>query len=291
VRPEPSRREVADPGRWRALAVTQFAAFMVLLDVSIVNVALPSIERGLAVPPATAQWVISGYAFGLGADVGSRGPARRFPRAAPHVPDRSDGIRGDQCTDRCRAEHRVLIAARLLQGVAGAMLIPQNSGLIQQLFRSAERGRAFGILGPTVGLATAAGPVIGGLILALARGPDDWRWVYRPGAARFPATRRWRTQPADTHGRRRQRRSEPACGRCGGWLRCSWRCSAGGRCAPGGGKITKRQMPGPLRHSSPHPRPPALLAISAADPRYRSDTILGLPSTHAFSRRYQYGFR
>ncbi|HEY4701836.1 MAG TPA: hypothetical protein VIH64_08100 [Streptosporangiaceae bacterium] len=66
VRPELSRLEVADPGRWRALAVTQFAAFMVLLDVSIVNVALPSIERGLAVPAATAQWVVSGYALALG---------------------------------------------------------------------------------------------------------------------------------------------------------------------------------------------------------------------------------
>ena len=54
----------------------------------------------------------------------------------------------------------LLIAARLLQGVAGGMLIPQNSGLIQELFSGAERGRAFGFLGATVGLATAAGPVI-----------------------------------------------------------------------------------------------------------------------------------
>ncbi|HEY4701835.1 MAG TPA: MFS transporter, partial [Streptosporangiaceae bacterium] len=72
----------------------------------------------------------------------------------------------------------LLIVARLLQGVAGGMLIPQNSGLIQELFQGAERGRAFGILGSTVGLATAAGPVIGGLILALTRGPDNWRWVF-----------------------------------------------------------------------------------------------------------------
>jgi EmrB/QacA subfamily drug resistance transporter len=72
----------------------------------------------------------------------------------------------------------LLIAARLIQGVAGGMLIPQNSGLIQQLFRGAERGRAFGILGATIGLATAAGPVIGGLILAVVSGPDAWRWVF-----------------------------------------------------------------------------------------------------------------
>jgi EmrB/QacA subfamily drug resistance transporter len=72
----------------------------------------------------------------------------------------------------------LLIAARLLQGVAGGMLIPQNSGLIQELFSGAERGRAFGVLGATVGLATAAGPVIGGLILAVVTGPAGWRWVF-----------------------------------------------------------------------------------------------------------------
>jgi MFS family permease len=58
--------EGADRRRWRALLVTQLAAFMALLDVSIVNVALPSIERGLAMPAATAQWVVSGYALTLG---------------------------------------------------------------------------------------------------------------------------------------------------------------------------------------------------------------------------------
>ena len=65
----------------------------------------------------------------------------------------------------------LLIAARLVQGVAGGMLIPQNSGLIQELFEGGERGRAFGILGATVALATAAGPVIGGLTLAVFTGP------------------------------------------------------------------------------------------------------------------------
>jgi MFS family permease len=58
------------------------------------------------------------------------------------------------------------------------MLIPQNSGLIQEPFQGSERGRAFGILGATVGLATAAGPVIGALILGLVGGPDAWRWVF-----------------------------------------------------------------------------------------------------------------
>jgi EmrB/QacA subfamily drug resistance transporter len=178
VRPELSRLEVADPGRWRALAVTQFAAFMVLLDVSIVNVALPSIERGLAVPAATAQWVVSGYALALGLTLvpagrlgDSLGRRRMFliALAAFVVTSALTGAAPSM---------GLLIVTRLLQGVAGGMLIPQNSGLIQELFQGAERGRAFGILGSTVGLATAAGPVIGGLILALTRGPDNWRWVF-----------------------------------------------------------------------------------------------------------------
>jgi MFS family permease len=58
------------------------------------------------------------------------------------------------------------------------MLMPQNSGLIHELFQGAERGRAFGVLGATIGLATAAGPVIGGLILAVFTGPEAWRWVF-----------------------------------------------------------------------------------------------------------------
>jgi MFS family permease len=58
------------------------------------------------------------------------------------------------------------------------MLLPQSSGLIQELFGGAERGRAFGFLGATVGLATAAGPVIGGLLLAVFAGPDGWRWIF-----------------------------------------------------------------------------------------------------------------
>ena len=58
------------------------------------------------------------------------------------------------------------------------MLVPQNTGLIQELFEGAERGKAFGILGATVGLATATGPVLGGLIMAVVGGSDAWRWVF-----------------------------------------------------------------------------------------------------------------
>jgi EmrB/QacA subfamily drug resistance transporter len=169
---------VRNPKRWRALAVTQFAAFMVLLDVSIVNVALPSIERGLDASAVTVQWVVSGYAltFGLALVPAGRlgdmlGRRRMFLIALAAFVVTS-ALTGAAPTSG------LLVAARLVQGVAGGMLTPQNSGLIQQLFHGAERGRAFGILGATIGLATAAGPVAGGLILAVFTGPDGWRWVF-----------------------------------------------------------------------------------------------------------------
>jgi EmrB/QacA subfamily drug resistance transporter len=170
--------EQADPRRWRALAVTQLAAFMILLDVSIVNVALPSIERDLGVSAGTVQWVVSGYALTLGlalvpaGRLGDTLGRRRMFLVALSAFVVTSALTGAAPTVG------LLIAARLLQGVAGGMLVPQNSGLIQELFRGAERGRAFGILGSTVGLATAAGPVIGGLILAVITGPDGWRWVF-----------------------------------------------------------------------------------------------------------------
>ncbi|MFD9670113.1 MFS transporter [Rhodococcus sp. NPDC059968] len=124
---------------------------MILLDVSIVNVALPSIEHGLAVAPQTAQWVVSGYTLSLGLTLVSAGRLgdslgrRRMFLVALTAFVVTSALTGAAPTAG------PLIAARLLQGVAGGMLIPQNSGLIQELFQGAERGRAFGVLGATIG--------------------------------------------------------------------------------------------------------------------------------------------
>src|SRR3954451_16939124 len=170
--------EQSDPRRWRALAVTQLAAFMVLLDVSIVNVTLPSIQRDMALTPTAAQWILSGYALTLGLTLvpaGRLGDAvgrRRMFLIALSAFVVTSAVTGAAPTAT------LLIVARLVQGVAGGLLLPQNSALIQELFRGPERGRAFGILGGTVGLATAAGPVVGGLILGVATGADGWRWVF-----------------------------------------------------------------------------------------------------------------
>ncbi|MET9272996.1 MFS transporter [Kribbella sp. NPDC003557] len=181
----PTRRTIGRPpvpadfsGRWRALTVSQLAAFMALLDVSIVNVALPSIERGLDVGAGSAQWVVSGYALAFGlalVPAGRLGDAfgrRRMFMVALAAFVVTSAMTGAAPTIE------LLIAARILQGVAGGLLIPQNTGLIQELFDGSERGRAFGVLGTTVGLATATGPVVGGLIITVVSAPEAWRWVF-----------------------------------------------------------------------------------------------------------------
>nr|WP_275404046.1 MFS transporter [Pseudonocardia acidicola] len=158
--------------------VTQIAGFMTLLDVSIVNVAVPSIERGLHASPQQVQWVVSGYAltFGLALVPAGRlgdlmGRRRMFLIALAAFVLTSAGAGAAPTAE-------LLVVARLLQGVAAGTLAPQNSALIQDLFRGPERGRAFGVLGATIGLATAVGPVLGGLIITLGNGPEAWRWVF-----------------------------------------------------------------------------------------------------------------
>ncbi|MGW0882515.1 MFS transporter [Streptomyces sp. NPDC002671] len=167
-----------DPHRWRALWVTLVAGFMSLLDVTIVAVALPTVQRDLHASPTQVQWVVSGYAltFALAlVTAGRLGDAmdrRRifllalslfviFSAACGAAPDIT-----------------LLVVARLAQGLAAGFMAPQNSALIQQLFRGAERGRAFGFFGATVGISSAVGPLTGGAIIALASGAQGWRWIF-----------------------------------------------------------------------------------------------------------------
>ncbi|MFJ4950503.1 MFS transporter [Streptomyces sp. NPDC088760] len=178
---EPDAQEAGyepDPQRWRALWVTLVAGFMSLLDVTIVAVALPTIQRDLHASAAQVQWVVSGYAltFALAlVTAGRLGDA--LDRRRIFLLALSGFV---LCSAACGAapDITLLVAARLAQGLAAGFMAPQNSALIQQMFRGAERGRAFGFFGATVGISSAAGPITGGAILALASGAQGWRWIF-----------------------------------------------------------------------------------------------------------------
>ena len=135
-------------------------------------------QRGLETGPSGVQWVVSGYAltFGLAlVPAGRLGDA--FGRRRMFLVALASFV---LCSAAVGAAPTIelLIVARLLQGLAAGMLAPQNSGLIQNLFSGAERARAFGMFGTVVGLSTASGPLVGGLILGAAGGPDGWRWIF-----------------------------------------------------------------------------------------------------------------
>jgi EmrB/QacA subfamily drug resistance transporter len=200
-----------DPDRWKALAVVLAAGFMTLLDVSIVNVALPSIEQGLHAQPNELQWIVAGYALSLGLLLA---PAGRFGDAHGRRPVFMVGVAlfvAASAASALAPTPLVLVLMRLVQGVAGGLISPQISGLIQSLFRGEERGKAFGFFGSTIAVSTALGPLIGGALIALFGVHDGWRAVFFVnlpiGAAILLLARRY--LPAPTAAERRPQALDP----------------------------------------------------------------------------------
>ncbi|MBT2503769.1 MFS transporter [Curtobacterium sp. ISL-83] len=168
-----------DPNRWKALVICLLGGGIVLLDVSIVNVALQSISKGLpGASPEAVQWILSGYAlsFGLllvpGGRLGDVTGRRRMFIVGVALFTVASALCG------FAPNGLVLVIARLVQGLAGGLLTPQVTALIQQLFRGKERGKAFGLFGATVGIATALGPLIGGLLITAFGTENGWRFVF-----------------------------------------------------------------------------------------------------------------
>ncbi|WP_337059597.1 MFS transporter [Kineococcus sp. G2] len=197
ARPEDAGRppEGADPARWRALAVCLAAGFMTLLDVSIVNVALPSIEDSLGAGPAQVQWIVAGYALAFGLVLV---PAGRAGDLLSRRVVFLVGLAGFVATSAAAGlvqSATALAVVRLLQGVTAGLLNPQVLALIQRLFTGDERARAFAAFGTTVGLSTAVGPLLGGVILAVFGEEDGWRGVFLVnvpiGLVLLPMAWRW----------------------------------------------------------------------------------------------------
>ncbi len=176
----PPTREIqlTTPARWRAFWVCVAVAGITILDLSKVNVALPSIEAAFGAASTELQLIVSGYVLTFGlvlVPMGRLGDQRS--RRLLFI----TGLTLFTLTSAVCAvapNTTVLLVARLAQGVAAGIQMPQVIGLIQQLFQGKERGRAFGLFGATIGVATAFGPTLGGLLIAVGGASDGWRLIF-----------------------------------------------------------------------------------------------------------------
>ncbi|MGI9156423.1 MAG: MFS transporter [Marmoricola sp.] len=167
-----------DAMRWRALAVCLVAGGMTLLDVSIVNVALPSIRTGLHAGDSDIQWVVAGYSLAFGVllvPAGRLGDARS--RRSVFMAGVALFTLASAACGAAQGPHWLSVA-RVVQGLGGGLIAPQISGFIQNLFQGPERGRAFGLFGATIGVSTAIGPLLGGVLVQIGGVDFGWRLVF-----------------------------------------------------------------------------------------------------------------
>jgi EmrB/QacA subfamily drug resistance transporter len=159
--------------RWLILAVIGIAQLMVVLDVTIVNIALPSAQRDLGFSDDERQWVITAYALAFGSLLLLGGRiADLFGRKWTFVAGLL-GFAGASALGGAAQSFGLLVAARALQGVFGAMLAPAALSLLSTTFTDAgERAKAFGIYAAIAGMGGAIGLLLGGALTELL----DWRW-------------------------------------------------------------------------------------------------------------------
>lgn len=163
---------------WQALGVLLIGMFMSLLDATIVNVALPTIRTSLSADEATLSWIISGYALAFGLVLIPSGRlGDRFGHkwifvtglALFTVASLACGLAQDSTQ---------LVIARVIQGLAGGIYLPAVTAFIQLLFKGRTRGTAFAIMGAVIGVSSALGPIIGGLLIQAFGEKEGWRYVF-----------------------------------------------------------------------------------------------------------------
>jgi len=163
---------------WLALSVLLAGAFMALLDTTIVNVALPSIESSLKGGEATLSWIISGYALAFGLVLI---PAGRFGDRFGHKWVFFTGLALFTAASLfcgLATDSLHLIIARVVQGIGGGLFFPAVTAFIQLMFPPMKRGKAFAIMGAVIGISSALGPVAGGLIIEALGEDEGWRWIF-----------------------------------------------------------------------------------------------------------------
>ncbi|MEU3338782.1 MFS transporter [Streptomyces sp. NPDC006668] len=169
----PPRNSFVRPNKWWMLGAVSVATFMLLLDVTVVNVALPDMQRSLDSSFFDLQWVIDSYALTLAAFLLAAGTlADRLGRRRVFVIGL--GIFAlASLTCGLATGTGMLNAARAVQGVGGAVMYAVSPALIANHFQGKQRGIAFGISGGVTGLAVALGPLIGGALTTVS-----WRWIF-----------------------------------------------------------------------------------------------------------------
>ncbi len=174
----PAMASQADPRRWLTLVVLLLAGFMNLLDVSIVNIAIPSIQRDLHASYADVQWALAGYtlAYALVLITGGR-LGDTFGRKRLFL----IGVAGFTIMSAlCGAATGpgMLIGCRVAQGAMGAIMVPQVLAVIQVIFPPRERIKALAGFGVTAGLGTVSGPLLGGLLIQHNLFGLAWRPIF-----------------------------------------------------------------------------------------------------------------
>jgi EmrB/QacA subfamily drug resistance transporter len=161
-----------------ALAVLLLGAFMALLDTTIVNVAIPTIQTGVDASDVAVSWIVSGYALAFGLVLI---PAGWVGDRIGHRPVFIVGMTlftGASLVCGLASNETWLVAARVVQGIGGGLLFTPVTALIQIMFTGPARGRAFSVMGAVIGFATALGPLAGGLIIAWFGAEHGWRYVF-----------------------------------------------------------------------------------------------------------------
>jgi EmrB/QacA subfamily drug resistance transporter len=160
--------------KWWTLIAVSVAIFMLLLDITVVNVALPDIQRSLHSSFSDLQWVVNAYSLTLAAFLLTAGAVsdlvgrRRVFVTGLIVFTASSAVCG------LSTSPLMLNLARAVQGTGGAMMFATSLALIAQAFRGKERGVAFGVFGGVIGAAVAVGPVVGGVITS----GIGWEWIF-----------------------------------------------------------------------------------------------------------------
>ena len=174
-----------DPRRWFALAVVGAAFFMTVLDVSIVNVALPTIGKKLDFKPENLQWVITAYSLTFGGFLLLGG------RAADLLGRRRVFIAGTilftaaSLVCGLSGSEGLLIAARAVQGVGGAIISASALSIVSTTFtEGAERNKALGIWGALGGSGAAVGVLLGGVLTKYL----GWEWIFFSTAPRWASS-------------------------------------------------------------------------------------------------------